>query len=547
MKYYFGTTEQVNGDKAYNKQNFQAALAFYKKGLNNLRITLGQKEYKPSAIIYDELASALSAVALAQADAIRAKIGEGFDYLQIEDQLNEIPALLDEMSKIYDQIHSRPRIITQKKHIQEAFKAAAICYEEISDAIIDGMIAKQDGPKLEDESKVLHALKYLKIAIQYYQKASEPMESSRYIGCLSIMELAYKANPSNKQMLDEMKAYIDENQLFKLKLEVMEILEIKSSLLFIALEKNDKEQAEKLKQECLELMKDSDEIDQESFLIQNLHELFEKVQATALTPQLLQLFDVVESEWNSMAAAAEESKSSEVTMMELDDEPRKRSNSATEETEPHSHSKMKRVRFFLDEPVRKDEAIEFPKSYGEIFTKALTGMAKHFPDPKFLANIISLVGDFYRKSHSLPFKNIPILAYQLYEQTLCLDPAHEVAKAQKQNIYTCSPANQKMIDDNKRVAATPIVSLDSPESMIHFFDVIVEEHVLQIETLSLTKSDRLGEFFKQLVDFLACNILTKRIGGHFSEHISQTMKKHFDEMCQHLVEDEKKQNKHCLL
>lgn len=524
MRYYFDSPEQINGDQAYNAHDFTRALTHYKKGLHKLRKVAAKDTFEPDHTFYDELTSVLNSIVISQADAIRAMISEHFDYAEIEAQLNEMPDFLNEMMTSYKKIESLSRRSTKSKNILIAYKAVALCYEEISDALMDSL-ATEAGSNPADENTALCALKCLKQAINHLEEAQLQVDSSKHIGCLGIMEKAYKINPLNKQMLEEMSAYIDDHALFDSELEPMEILEIKSYLLLIAIEKKNRERAIEIHGQCLELMTDSAGIDQGSYLLEDLGQLFKKIPSISSAPS--ELPSGSPSKLQSLLDAAE---------LEMNVELEKKTEPAEIVENPSAHPK-KHVSFALAtsnpaptffSPVaaRTAAAMVLQRNEAEVFMQVIKDLASHYQDPRFLANILSLIGDFYYATKSLPFKNIPLIAYELYENTLCLDPAHDVAKARMGQIYHFSRINTNIINAHKHVA-TPIVPPSSLLSSISFFNNAIEEHVLQIETFSLTSSDKLAKVFNDLIEFVAKNMVDKSIAGSKSHAIADELLKRF--------------------
>lgn len=525
MRYYFNTPAQINGDRAYNARDFTKALSHYKKGLHKLKQVAAKDTFKPDHTFYDELASVLNSIVVAQADAIRSMIAQNFDYAEVETQLNEIPDFLNEMMIGYKEIESLPRRSTKSQDILIAYKAAAMCYEEISDTLMDSM-ATETGSNPADENTALCALKCLKQAINYLEAAQLQVDSSKHIGCLGIMEKAYKINPSNKQMLEDMSAYIDDHALFDRELEPMEILEIKSYLLLIAIEKKNRGRAVEIHEQCLKLMTDSVGIDQGSYLLEDLGQLFKKIPSIASAAS--EFPSGLPSMFQSLLEVAE---------LEINAERVKKKTELAEIVGNPSAQAQKHVSFalaksnpaptFFSPVVARATAAMVPQNNeAEVFMRVIKDLASHYQDPKFLANILSMIGDFYYVTKSFPFKNIPLIAYELYENTLCLDPAHDVAKARMGQIYHSSRMNARIIKTHKHLA-NPIAPPSSSLPLLSFFNNAIEEHVLQIETLSLTSSDKLGQVFNDLIEFMAKNMVEKSIAGRKSHAIADDLLKRF--------------------
>lgn len=519
MKYYFDSPEQIKGDKAYNAHDFSRALIHYKHALNTLNQVAAQRDFKPRTSFYDELAYVLSTVITTQADAIRASIGEDFDDTTLQAQWSEIPGFLSEMMSVYKEIELSEKKETTPEIISMAYKAASNCCEAISDALIDAL--SEGGA--ENEDKVLSALRWLKHAINYLEEGLLTVDPSLHIGYLSILERAYKANPMNKSHLEEISSYIEAKTLLQLELAPMQVLEVNSYLLLIAIERQEKERAMMIYRQCQTLMTDSQEIDHESLLVEDIGKLFQKLSAL---PQ--KESPVVSCQFSMLLAVAErEMQAVGLKKMECDVDCEEVSSPNglipfdTAASNSPLVSLAPSATFFTPFVAVSAELLP-QKNHAEVFLKTMKHIAHHYQDSKFLANVLSIIGDFYYHSASLPFKNIPLIAFELYENTLRLDDTHLVAKARLHQLYHVSPANKRMIDEHKHYAkSTPSASAAMAAPTL--FNTIIEENILQIETLLLTGADKMGAFLDRLVEYVAKNIVEKRIAGSKSKLIADEL------------------------
>ncbi|WP_058515107.1 hypothetical protein [Legionella santicrucis] len=551
MKYYFNTLEQIQGDEAYNEKNFEQALVHYKKALSLLNQIASQRNFKPNKPFYDALAYVLSEITITKADHIMASLDDPFSYNHIQNLWEDIPSLLHEMNIIYEKIRFFELRETKKEKINITYKAVANCCESISDALIDSL-NENEAPIFE---QVTSALTWLTQAINYRKNAKLPIAMDLHVGYLNLLERAYKCN-HEKQFLTQITAYIQENRLIHQELWPMQELEILSYQLLVATENKDEDSAAKYVKRCKKLMEDSDHIDHESLIIEDINTLISKLTNSTQTKNLknrsrkpLQI--IIEESDEELEATSMDvstipkrideigedmdmslSEDSLLSDMNIDEIQTSTISQQLHTVAPHfnplvptsspssNFSMSNKATFFAPPSTPNTLTILPQRNPTDAFVKVMQEISNHYRDPKFLANLLSLIGDFYYKSRSLPFKNIPLISFEIYETVLLLDRQHSIAHARLCEIYNRSHSNKRMIDEHRHYTGATKYSSSTQGSFISIFNTAIEENMIQIETFLSINNEKQENVVNDLVLFVANNMVEKNIAGGKSQLIA---------------------------
>lgn len=563
MKYYFNTRQQIQGDEAYNEKNFELALVHYKKAFSILNQIASQRNFKPTKPFYDELAYVLNEIITTKADYIMSSLDNPLNYKQVKNLWKEIPNLLHEMLTVYEKIRFFELRETQKGKINLTYKALANCCEAISDTLIDSVDeGRNEIPAFE---QINAAFTWLTQAVNYRKKAHLPIAIEVHIGYLNLLERMYKES-LDKQFLTKITTYIQENSLRQKELLPIQELEILSYQLLVATEHKDQNSVTKYEKQYNKLIANSEPIDHDSLIIEDIHKLLSKRPHSALETKTAKAKPrkrrkmIIEDSDDEFEPS--EPMTTSPNSMENGDMPlaalMQSGNATTSEinthknqtpimnqqfnsdwshvvssetviamdaqrtTQPSVFSAPNNATFFTHPSTSNTSVRSAQLKPTDAFVKVMEDLSHHYRDPSFLANLLSLIGDFYYKARSLPFKNIPLIPFEIYETVLRLDPQHSVAHFRLAEIYNKSHSNRRMINDHSHYGTTPSSS-SKPQSFVDIFNIAVEENMLQIETFLSINQEKQKDVVKEMLQFIAHNIIEKNIAGNKSQLIANEL------------------------
>jgi hypothetical protein len=557
MTYYLGKSEQIAGDTAYNALDFEQALIHYRNGYNYLTEIAGQERFTPNKGFKDELAFVITEIIIASSDLIQTSVDEQqFDYQSIMNNWKEILGLTQEMDVIYADIRNYEHRATTQIQYNLAYKSLAIACEVVSDGIIDRVDAGEND--VDEDAELETATNWLLSAKNYrrYTLTHDP------------------------RLLTRIGNYVQDNGLLVLSRSTMERLEVLSYQLLIAVEKKLYTKASELAQECRQfLINFAEDIDHECLVIQDINQLSDRIpfsseeeivplksskkrshriildddpeDLSTLPSNKMEDLDPtiqtqpVDSYTQAMAEREFEIELPNVALMPqtmshfeeslAQDDSNERTSiyinpqaddSISEFFQTATLLKTTVAHTFFAPPQAIDTPVVVQKNHRDAFITTMHELANRYQDPAFLANILSLVGDFYRKT-SLPFKVLPITTIGLYDTVLQLDKHHNVAKRQKNSLYNSNRAIQRMIDDNARFGKE-----DGPEqkSPINIFCTAIEDNVDEIETFLVTQPEKVRTVLDALLRFIVDEIKGKNIAGSKSLPISKEIADRYNQL-----------------
>ncbi|MDR3501835.1 MAG: hypothetical protein P4L79_04555 [Legionella sp.] len=567
MTYYFGSKEQINGDIKYNEHDFAGALKYYKKGLEHLYQIAAQRNFTANRAYNDALAYALSDVVICSTDLLRASLKDKLNYPQITEAWKEINSTLQELKVVYDS-DSIQRYIgsqTTPETMDSVYSAVALAAEAVSDRLIVWL--DNSTKKSPTEKQVLTALTWLVRAIDNQNQAGFDIETELHLGYLNLLERAFHCE-KNTQILTRITNYIKDNSLHDLELSLEEKLELLGYELLVAVENND-QRAHELARQCRVLIDKDMMIDEESELLTDLRKLMTRLPPVADDEEVViprkdkkrkRLYVIEDDEQETIETAT----STEVTDVGIESQPKHRKVNDIEsevlstfrtadvaDSEPMSHLNIQietasdmvttserfapyayvtpttslltmRNTFFAPQDMASQVSSVTPKGHQKAFKKAMYNIAENYNSAGFLANLLSVVADFYYKTKDLPFKNLPITAYSLYRTVLKLNPQHEVAIGRMKAIYQ---NNQRMINDNKHFAAS------APSLATNAHDIFIDaikDNIREIETYMMAKPEQLDALFTRFMLFVTKTIKEAGIAGNQSTLIAELLQSKYD-------------------
>ncbi|MFJ1267763.1 hypothetical protein ACD661_04210 [Legionella lytica] len=561
MAYYFGSNEQVNGDIKYNEHDFAEALKYYKKGLGHLHQIAAQRNFTPNGRYNDALAYVLSDVVVCSTDLLRASLKGKLNYSEIMEAWKDISSTLQELEVVYtsDSIQRYTGSQTTSERMDTVYSAVALAAEAISDRLIDWL--DKDIKKKPTEKQFLSALTWLSRAVDNQNKAGLDIETELHLGYLNLLERAFYCD-KNKRILFRITDYIKNNSLHDLDLEPEEKLELLGYELLVAVENND-QCAHELARQCKVIMTDimmEEEcelfLDLRQLMTRLPRELADEVLAPMNVRKKKKRKNVIEDEEDDTATSTaplditieSHVKHRKANDIEVDgavslrtadvvdsepmldiDSPSEASSELAPHVEPHTSVRpvlhtttLFTVRHTFFAPQVNPTALSVEPKGPKAFKKAMYHIAEHYNSPAFLANLLSVVADFYYKSRDLPFKNLPITAYSLYCMVLKLDPQHKVAKSRMEAIYN---QNTRMIKDNKNFSGSaPFLVINAQDIFVH----AIKDNIREIETYMIGKPEQLDILFNRFMLFVTTTIKNAGIAGNQSTLIAELLKSKYE-------------------
>jgi hypothetical protein len=575
MTYYFGSKEQINGDIKYNEHDFSGALTYYKKGLEHLFQIAAQRNFTPNRVYSDALAYVLSDIVICATDLLRSSLKGKLNYTEITEVWKDITSTLQELKVVYDSdnIQRYTGSQTTPERMDTVYSAVALAAEAVSDRLVDWLDNSKKKPR---EKQFLTALTWLARAMDNQKQAGLDIEIELHIGYLNLLERAFHCE-KNKQILTRMANYIKNNSLYDLGLSSQEKLEVLGYELLVAVENNE-QRAHELARQCRALIDMGIMIDEESELLTDLRKLMTRLpQVAQLSPvddeevvilrkdkKRRRRYVIEDDEDEAETATATSTELSDIAIesqpkhrkpnvIELeelsiprtadvaDSEPMSDLNSQIETTSelpataerlvPYAHVTPTRPTtsllamrdtFFAPQDVTFQVSSIAPKGHQKAFKKAMYSIAENYNSAGFLANLLSVVADFYFKTRDLPFKNLPITAYSLYGTVLKLNPQHEVAINRMKAIYQKNP---RMINDNKHFA------ISAPSLSINAHDIFIDaikDNIREIETYLSANPEQLDALFTRFMHFVTKTIKEAGIAGNQSVLIAELLQSKYD-------------------
>ncbi len=200
--------------------------------------------------------------------------------------------------------------------------------------------------------------------------------------------------------------------------------------------------------------------------------------------------------------------------IDFKDQPAQKKHSKMAKSETHpSHAPFT---FFASPPPLLTSIVTLLQTHHhDVFKQMIIEMAKNYKDSEFLANLLSLIGDFYFKSCSLlPLENNWLMAASFYEAALKLNANHPVASIRLQEISN---------EDLDLIYTPPNEQISSQENIILVFTQAIENNMIQIDQVIGVSANghQVDKTFDDLTHFIANTIRTKELAGSKSQPIAE--------------------------
>ena len=530
MKYYFDSKFQVDGDKAYNRGDFQTALKSYTEGLKVLYQVATSSRFKANAEYYDELAFVLYDVIFTKLRIIKANSeSDECDFEVIDDLWKTIVGQLHELNTIYKEVTDyEDRQITQGK-IDEVYKLLVNVCEGISDTLFDAQTV--DGMFKPEDLILKHSLLWLKRSIDYRQEAELSVDVMNHIGYLYILEQRYKCS-KEKQRLVEINDYIKNHDLLNFSLNPLQRIEILGYQLLVAVENKDLKIGAQLIETYNTLVETLDEENIGSPAFKDTKELQDKL---ILLLEEAKLSNVNDDEDEVRLHLKNQKKRKKIIDDSSDDEstslPNKKTTTQQEKQQEtiikSNFAQQQDFLFFVNSV--SEELSEEPQ-FKQFAIDALKDLASHYKQPAFLANLLSLVGDFYYYTENLPLIHQPLIMTNLFKSVLMISDTHQIAKYRLKDILNKYPNANSDSEEQDSQIRDVVDNLSSEKVAEQIFNQTLDKHVLSLKTLSFGDKEKEEAWVTQLIKYVASNLESKKIAGSQSSKIAAELSSKYEEL-----------------
>ncbi|QLZ69753.1 hypothetical protein FOLKNPGA_02551 [Legionella sp. PC1000] len=537
MGFYFNTFRQQQGDKAYNEQRYEEALMHYSEALKTLNLHAASNSVRHNDF-YDALVYVLSEIVTTRLQLIRRE-AQDLHFDAIAKYWQDIPGLLQEMELTYkEHLTGLTHFFSNKEQvIKKTHKLLAVVCEEISDELMD-QLEDKDEINLNSQEVRSQAIEWMNRAITFQVKTKDSPKLSSSLGYLNLLEQQYKETESETS-LHVMSEFIGKYKLLEMPIQSplrkLELLSYVARLAIFNLE-----DISELVHECKALYDLLSEEEKENPILDDLQSLVNLIpQEEEEEKEENQLTDMVLTEetppFSNLDENADYSKevsvasekfnfstdhldssmevqnpSSETTPLFIPTLP---STSPFETSDPvitpqplsiqsSSQGSAQTSQSFFNTSSQTSSSEEF-HPYSKAFQSALDKIISDTSNPKFLANLLSLIADFFGKykAAGIQKQNAIVLAFDLYQQVLKIDPTHNRAciKLQESSIQHRSligPYKFFNGAQNHTAVATQISAAKA------CFKQTLEELTVQLESLLMNQPGKM----RITIDLLICFI-----------------------------------------
>ncbi|OCH99083.1 hypothetical protein A8135_10095 [Legionella jamestowniensis] len=553
MRFYFNSPDQRNADHAYNQKNYEEALTYYLRALETLN------RYASSGIrLHTDFYDAFTYAVKDTLETVAVIFEEKADEINTVKTLWQmIPGLVREMEEVYNrELKDKRNIRITKDLLQDCFAKLADACEVVSDEIFETLedeVSEQSSTNGEDQQSkqqiVAEAIAWMQHAINFRKKSSQSVELSCHLGYLNLLEQHYKYT-QDETMLHLMEAYIEDEALLDKEITLpLQKLELFSYVIRIAIVKH--QNIEAFAASCQEIYPLVPEEDRDSQIITDLLNFIQ------LQPSLhvQEASGVSDYEGSDTLTKALETTASMVMSPEIEEDiqsmdcgsipadiPESLEICSFERTspvapsgsvspQPHNFfvpscsSEENRLSFFNPvSPTAGQQAQPILPIYptvqptvelshlSDALIAGLNSIIPKEPVPKYLANLLSLTADFFAKAKhpGIPKRNSLIIAFDLYQEVINIQPEHTVAKEQIQKM---SHTHKKIISPYQNFGSKPNplnvrTNRDPrlPKLARNVFDKAIADMTIQLETLLLTAPQHAASVFEGIIKDLGSHL-----------------------------------------
>ncbi|WP_454781777.1 hypothetical protein [Legionella sp. WA2022007384] len=568
MGFYFNTYRQLDGDKAYNEKRYEDALVHYSEALKTLQLHAATQMTR-HADFYDALVYVLSEIIstkllIIEREALNSNFATVINYWR------DIPGLLHEMMLTH-KTHlekSRNAFSNKENVITRVSKLFATVCEEVSDELVDQFEEDEEG-NLE---LLAQSIEWMKRAIDFQIKTEGTPKLSSSLGYLNLLERTYKTTQDGTH-LRVMSEYLSTHKLLEKniksplrKLELLSyvarvalfneqdiheltaeckalydlvpederdnpILEDLQNLLKLAPQEDEKEEQGEIENDAPEIMEDilsSDLLEDIPEALQSipLHELDTRACPVDMLWDLHR-FDGENSEVSTLPSSSTNNMSPIQLMSQ--------SPLVSPSFSSNGFDQMPKQAFFSPSSQVPSED-DLP--HCRAFQLALERITTHSANPRFLANLLCLIADFFdtNKARYIQKQNAIVLSHDLYRLISKIDPKHHRASEKLKNIdnqHTKLIGSYRLFSNGPQ-SPIPTITVSISEAK-DYFNKALEELTVQLESLLMNQPAKVRITIDELACFISDQLSKGAITVSPSPEIGETLKNTFEEELKNLA------------
>ncbi|KTD20999.1 Uncharacterised protein [Legionella lansingensis] len=505
MGFYFNTPDQINGDKAYNEGKFDEALTYYSHALETLLRHAASSDQHLQ--YYDAIAHVFADIIITKSVLIRINAR---DFTKVAMYWREILSMIQEMEVVYNQNLKDRKHIYSREVIIKAYSMLAVTCEKVSDKIMDYLDDSGTTSKniLVNQPTLSDAIQWMQNAIIYQIKSGQSIKIDSSCGYLNLLERQFKET-NDEQTLALMSAYMAEHRLLEQVIEdPMQKLELLSYAIRIAIVTKQDNLAV-LTTTCHEIYQSLPRENDDNPILQDLSTLIE------LEPRNPSLEDQ-----HGIEKLEEEEGILSPTEMSLETPHPDDENLGQIELHPSTTSPIPTAPMPNEQVARASQQGMFAitkgipsapdtlENHSHAFITALDRITKRSGDTKYLANLLSLVADFFKdyQSSGIPKKNCILIAFDAYQQVLRIYPEHRRAMQQLGHLPQLHP---QLVIPYQQFGSTPLNHRDPRMKVMEpksFFIEALEEITTQVETLLIHSPQDATTTLDRLIHYLGAKL-----------------------------------------
>lgn len=530
MGFYFNTFRQEQGDAAYNEQKYEEAYKHYSEALKTLQLHAASNGSRHNDF-YDALVYVLSEIVHTKLMLIRREVDK-LNFDAVAHYWDDIPSMLHEMELVYkEHLTGLSQSNSNKDHVVTRVNEllATVC-EEVSDALVDQLDEQNQKTVIDSQGVLSKAVQWMNRAIDFQIKIEGNPNLSSSLGYLNLLEQQYKET-GNRDSLRMMSEYIDRQKLLALTIEsALEKLELLSYVATIALANG--QNVDALTHECQTLYTKLEEEEKENPILDDLRALIQLIPQEEEENEYDDKLNASENEETSMDQSlgdlskdgfnTEDSFTDLGNDMLVDSEPHQ-----DEDTPPPLSSDLGSSnplmmendstipliltqpygfvvqQGFFSPPSSPSQQVGDEMPHSRALQLAFKKIVTHSNQPKFLANLVSLIADFFcrYKADGIQKQNAIILAFDLYQHVIKIDPNHHRAI---EKLKELSSQHQPLIGSYQHYSEpqSPIPATVQLSGAKNRFYQAIEELTIQLECLLMNDKDKIQEAINNLIHFI---------------------------------------------
>ncbi|CAM3045826.1 Uncharacterised protein [Legionella steigerwaltii] len=525
MGFYFNTFRQQQGDKASNEQKYEEAHNHYSEALKTLYLHAASNSFQHTDF-YDALVYVLSEVLRTKLILIRLE-AQNSNFDAVAKYWLDIPGMLHEMELVYkEHVEGPPHLFSNQEEVVMRTNAllATVC-EEVSDELVDQLEENEDEETILTQSQetLSKAIEWMNRAINFQIKTKASPDLSSSLGYLNLLERQYKKTGA-RDNLQIMSTYIKHHKLLEEPMEFpLQRLELLSYVVRLAVVNG--QNIDGLTLECQTLYATLDDEEKENPILDDLRDLIKLMPQEEKKNGTEEEEEELNESGNKDMSIDEGKLEIDLTVDEFEDPApnpdgvdmlidstpahyvplsmptaKQLMSSGNQSVAAQSSTISSPHRFFVlpsQQPVD-----ELPHS--RALQTALKKITTDSTNPKFLANLLCLISDFFSRyqARRVQKQNAIVLAFDLYQQVIKMDPKHHRANMKLKDLPLQHRQLLGSYEHYSQKPRSPIPTTIQISEVRNCFNQAIEELTIQLESLLMSDNKKIQETLNNLIHFI---------------------------------------------